>query len=375
MNDTAVRAVDIDVDPAVSDTLPGWVYTDPEVLATERTRVFFRTWHYAGATGELRNAGDYVTAQLLDQNILVMRGRDGVLRGFYNVCQHRAHELLEGRGNARVVTCPYHAWSYQDDGALRTARGAEKQPGFVAERFCLKPVRVEVFAGKFVFFNLDPEAPALADIAGDLAADIMAHTPEFDRLEPMAPKEPRVIRANWKVVLDNFHECYHCGPAHPAFADIIDMACYRTEITGLWSKQHGRLAKLENKAYPVAEDANHATAFWWLWPSTTFGFMPGDPGLSISSTLPAGMGAEGVGVTRRRFFSFGLPGAVPDQAKLDYGANVLGPEDVAICESVQRGLASRGYSAGRFVHDPAGGQTTEAAVHHFHRLYAAAMGF
>jgi choline monooxygenase len=370
MNDYARTPVAIHADPAQSETLPGWVYTSEEHLKAEREKLFFKTWHYAGAIEELPNPGDYITARLLDQSILVLRGRDGSLRGFYNVCQHRAHELLEGSGNARVVTCPYHAWSYHDDGSLRTARGAERQPHFDPARFCLKPVRIEVFAERFIFFNLDPAATPLADLAPGLAADIVAETPDFARLRPIPPSPPRPVQANWKVVLDNFHECYHCGPAHPAFADLIDMACYRTTTNGLWSKQKGQLAKPDNKAYPVAPDANHMTVFWFLWPTTTFGFLPGSPSLSVTSTRPITAGA-----TIRAFHNFAVPGAPVDEAKRHYGQTVLGPEDVAICEAVQRGLNSRGYTAGRFVHDPAGGQTTEAAVHHFHRLYAETMEF
>lgn len=364
------RSVTLLADPARSDTLPGWVYTDPATLATEAERVFFRTWQYAGAAQALVKPGDYITTRVLGQSVLVMRGRDGTIRGFYNVCQHRAHELLEGCGNSRVVTCPYHAWSYADDGSLRSARGAERQPGFEPARFCLKPVRVEVFAGKFVFYNLDPDAAPMRELAPDLAAELRVEIPQFDALVPADTATARPMAANWKVVLDNFHECFHCGPAHPAFSDMLDMANYRTTIHGLWSKQAGHLARLDNKAYPVAADANHAARFWWLWPNTTFGMMPGAPSFSVSTTLP-----DGVGRSVRHFQRFMLPGATPDPIALDYGRNILGPEDVAICESVQRGLASRGYTAGRFVHDPAGGQTTEAAVHHFHRLYAEAMGF
>lgn len=370
MNATALPSPVVHTDPACSDTLPGSVYTSEASLSAEREKLFFSSWHYAGASGQLVNPGDYLTARLLDQSIVVMRGRDGALRGFYNVCQHRAHELLEGNGNVRVITCPYHAWSYNDDGRLRTARGTERQPGFSPERFSLKPVRVEVFAEKFIFFNLDPAAPRLADIAGDLAADIMAETPDFARLEAARPSPPYPIQANWKVVLDNFLECYHCAPAHPAFVDLIDMARYRIATAGLWSKQTGQLARPDSKAYPVAAEANHTTVFWFLWPTTTFGFLPGAPSLSVTTTAPITAGA-----TIRRFQNFALPGAAPDEAKIAYGQTVLVPEDIAICESVQRGLASRGYTAGRYVHDPEGGQTTEAAVHHFHRLYAAAMGF
>ena len=370
MNQVNFPTVRIDADPAVSNTLPSWVYTAPEALAQEQEHIFFRTWHFAGATAALQQSGDYITAGVLGQNILVMRGRDGQLRGFYNVCQHRAHELLEGSGNARVVTCPYHAWSYHDDGSLRTARGAERQSGFVSERFCLKPVRVEVFAEKFVFFNLDPDAASMASQYGDLAVEIMAETPEFDRLVPTDPRPARPMAANWKVVLDNYHECYHCGPAHVAFSDMLDMSCYRTSINRLWSKQSGQLAKLDNKAYSVAADANMQARFWWLWPTTTFGVMPGDPFLTVSSVLPLTPTTS-----IRHFHGFALPGSTMDPARVAYNQTVLVPEDVAICESVQRGLASHGYSAGRFVHDPDGGQTTEAAVHHFHRLYAEAMRF
>ena len=369
MNETAPLSVAIPADPALSETLPGPAYTSEENLAAEREKLFFRTWHYAGAASGLTNPGDYLTTRLLDQSVLVMRGRDGALRGFYNVCQHRAHELLEGNGNARVIVCPYHAWSYHDDGRLYRARGAERQPGFVPGQFCLKPVRVEVFAEKFVFFNLDSAAPRLADIAGDLAADIMAETPDFARLEPVSPAPPYPIQANWKVVLDNFLECYHCGPAHPAFVDLIDMGCYRTTVAGLWSKQKGRLARPDNMAYPVAGDANPMTVFWFLWPATTFGFLPGAPSLSVTATTPVAAGS-----TLRRFHNFAVPGSVPDAAKCAYGQSVLVPEDIAICESVQRGLASRGYRTGCFVHDPEGRHTTEAAVHHFHQLYRVAMG-
>ena len=145
---------------------------------------------------------------------------------------------------------------------------------------------------------------------------------------------------------------------------------YRTIAAGLWSKQKGQLARTDNTAYPVAAEANHLTAFWFLWPTTTFGFLPGTPSLSVASTFPLGAGAS-----IRNFHNFALPGAARDEARTAYSQNVLGPEDVAICESVQRGLGSRGYTAGRFVHDPDGGQTTEVAVHHFHRLYAETMGF
>jgi len=364
------RRANLDPDPALSYTLPGWAYVDPEIFEREKEAIFYRHWHYAGAADELRNPGDYVTASILDQNVIVIRGKDGVLRGFYNVCQHRAHELLSGRGNAKIVTCPYHAWSYHADGKLRTARGAEKVAGFDKKEFCLKSVRVEVFADLFVFFNLDPDAVPLSEQAADLAEEIRTEIPRFSELtsRPLAAwGDP--IEANWKVVVDNYLECYHCRPAHPAFADLVDMDGYKTEAKGIWSSQKGGIGRFDNKAYAVAKDAPVQDArFWWLWPTTTFNSLPGQNGLSVGQFMPAGpTTCLSLGQ------NFMLPGEVRDTERQAYGANVLGPEDNMLCEAVQRGLASRGYGAGRFIHDPEGGETTEAAVHHFHRLVANAL--
>lgn len=351
-------------DPARSSTLPGRLYVDPDILARERVSLFFRSWNYAGGLSELGQPGDYVTTRLFEQNVIVMRGRDGVLRGFHNVCQHRAHELLEGRGNARTIVCPYHAWSYADDGRLLSARGLEKQPDFDASRFCLKPVRVDVLADAFVFFNLDPDARPLGELAGDLDADLRAMLPALPGYPAQALAEARRIAANWKVVVDNFLECYHCAPAHPAFCDLVDMASYRMTAQGLWSSQKGALRHGDNAAYRVTDDAGEKRAlFWWLFPSTVINVMPGAPEVVVGTILP-----DGVGHTLRRFQRFAPAGAEPDAAREAYERAVLGPEDVAICESVQRGLNSLGFDRGRIVHDATNPHHGEAAVHHFHKM-------
>lgn len=351
-------------DPARATTLPGRLYVDPDVLARERTSIFFRAWHYAGGSSELTRTGDYVTARLLDQNVFIIRGRDDVLRGFHNVCRHRAHELLEKYGNARGIVCPYHAWSYSIEGKLLSARGLEKQPDFDAARLCLMPIRVDVLADAFVFFNLDPDAKPLGELAGDLDADLRAMLPALTGYPAGFMGEPRRIAANWKVVVDNFLECYHCAPAHPAFCDLVDMASYRMTAQGLWSSQKGVLRRGDNAAYPVADDAGEKRAlFWWLFPSTVINVMPGEPGVVVGTILP-----DGVGHTLRRFQRFAPPGAGRDTARAAYEDEVLGPEDVAICESVQRGLRSLGYDLGRIVHDPADPHHGEAAVRHFHQL-------
>ena len=358
----------VDADPARASTLPGRLYTDADTLARERTALFFRAWHYAGGLSELRLPGDYVTTRLFDQNVIVIRGRDGKLRGFHNVCQHRAHELLEGSGNTRTIVCPYHAWSYTDDGRLLSARGLEKQPDFDAARFCLKPVRIDVLADALVFFNLDPHATALAETAGDLDADLRAMLPALPGYPARPVGEAKRIAANWKVVVDNFLECYHCAPAHPAFCDLVDMASYRMTAQGLWSSQKGTLRHGNNAAYPVADDGEQRALFWWLFPSTVINVMPGQPEVVVGTILP-----DGVGHTVRRFQRFAPEGAQPDPAREIYEREVFGPEDVAICESVQRGLNSLGFDRGRIVHDTTTPHHGEAAVHHFHQLVLRAL--
>ncbi|MGA2343802.1 MAG: aromatic ring-hydroxylating dioxygenase subunit alpha, partial [Steroidobacteraceae bacterium] len=203
---------------ATSPTLPGWAYTDPAVFEREREAIHFRSWHYAGTTQELSKPGDYLTAQILDQNIIVIRGKDGALRGFYNVCQHRGHELLRGRGRVNAITCPYHAWTYGLDGGLNSARGTAELPNFERAAFNLKPVRVEVFVGKLIFFNLDADARPLIEQAADLAEDLMTEIPSFERLTVTPGLATAQIRANWKVTVDNYLECYHCRVAHPALS-------------------------------------------------------------------------------------------------------------------------------------------------------------
>ena len=112
-----------DADPEKSWTIPKSYYTDPAVYEREKEAIFFRSWNYVCHSGQVAEPGAYHTIQIADQNVVVLRGQDGVLRAFYNVCSHRAHELLSGCGHTRMITCPYHAWTYHTDGRLRSAVG------------------------------------------------------------------------------------------------------------------------------------------------------------------------------------------------------------------------------------------------------------
>ncbi|MCY4313928.1 MAG: Rieske (2Fe-2S) protein, partial [Gammaproteobacteria bacterium] len=139
--------------PGESYTMPARFYTDPAVYELEMEKIFFCSWIYVGHVSQLRAPGDYLTAKINDQDLLVIRSHSGELRAFYNVCAHRGHELLYGQGSINLIVCPYHAWSYDFDGNLKMARNSENVDGFNKSDFSLKSVRVEEFCS-MVFINL-----------------------------------------------------------------------------------------------------------------------------------------------------------------------------------------------------------------------------
>jgi carnitine monooxygenase subunit len=362
------RRLAVTGDPSYSHSLPGWAYLDPEIYEREKEEIFYKTWQYAGWVGDLKEPGDYITASMLDQSVIILKGANGQLHGFHNVCQHRGHQLLAGTGRVGNITCPYHAWTYQLDGTLRTARGAEKLERFNAAQFHLKPVRVEVFCEKFVFYNLDNGAKPLGELAGDLAEDIRKETYRFGLLDRQERKRfgAREVNANWKIVMDNFQECYHCRAAHPGFSAYYNMATYKVETHGYWSCQRGEARNHTKSAFTEETGAKtNKVRFWWLFPNTTFNSRTEDPeAMGVTVRIPTDLTHTDAWMDLYR-----QPGTVqpPNPAPLTFD------EDDVINEAVQRGLASKGYDSGRFIYDPEHLETTEEAVHIFHKLIVEAL--
>lgn len=365
---------ELTADPARSAALPGYLYSDPAVFAAEKTRLFHKSWQCVGHDSEVPNAGDYLCARIVDQSLFVLRGADGKLRAFHNVCQHRAHQLLKGRGNvAAVIVCPYHAWSYDLDGKLRAARATRQLPDFDPAAYGLEPVRLETPLG-FLFVNLDPQAASLQESAGDMFADLAGAAPWLAELSVneghFSGDDDPPLAANWKVLAENCLECYHCAPAHKAYAELVDVGRYELSQRGAWMKSAAPLRRHDSGAYRVgpAEPVQHST-FWHLFPNIEFGMMPGDAAISMFRFEPAS--AE---ETRITWFLLTRPGAQLPADRVAYMREVFWPEDAAICQSVHRGLKSLGYRRGRFVAGPQAGGISEINVHAFQRRYAAAMG-
>ncbi|NEB02719.1 Rieske 2Fe-2S domain-containing protein [Streptomyces sp. SID13726] len=338
-------------------------YVDPKWLDAEMKGVFARTWQWICHVEKLREPGSYVSATVAGMPVAVVRDRDGTLRAFYNVCKHRAHELLSGSGTTRNIVCPYHAWTYTLAGELRSARRADAMPTFDKSRICLDRVPVEEFGG-CVYVNLDPAAEPLARQAPDLAAEIAHWAPDIAELTH-AKRLTYELRSNWKNVVDNFLECYHCHIAHKEFVDLVDMRTYDVRTHGIWSSHFAEAGKGENSAYDVSGATVDQHAVWWLWPNTCLLRYPGRGNFMVLQIQPAGPE-----LTLETWdFYFETAELTPAEAEsVKYIDDVLQQQDITLVESVQRGMRTPVFDQGRIVYDPSGTGLSEHGVHHFHGL-------
>jgi phenylpropionate dioxygenase-like ring-hydroxylating dioxygenase large terminal subunit len=328
-------------------TLPAWIYTDPAVFQHERRHFFPGAWHYVGSEADVAQPGDYIALTVADEPVLLVRGTDGELRAFHNVCRHRGSVICKGSGHRKVLQCPYHAWTYGLDGRLLKARELDGLTEADRAELGLVPLRLERL-GPFLFVQPDPSGPAFAEIAGPLPADLAGH--DLSTL-----RKRRTLRysiaANWKVVVDNFLECYHCAVAHPSFADLIDLSRYTFTTYQRCSLQVGPIQDAQGEA---------ESRFYWLWPTFMLNLYPG-PIVSINVILPDG--PERTTAWFELYFPEDTPAATEEEwvAFIDQ----VQREDTALCEDVQVGLHSRAYTRGRYA-------PSEICVHHFHQLLAEA---
>ena len=338
-------------------------YTDAQWAEADLRAIFARTWQWICHVERLREPGSFVAGSVAGMPVAVVRGRDGELRAFYNVCKHRGHELLRGSGTTGAIVCPYHAWTYGLDGQLKAARRADAMPTFDKREICLDRVRVEEFGG-MVYVNLDPAAAPLREQAGDLGREIARWAPDVARLTH-AKRLTYEIGSNWKNVIDNFLECYHCHVAHKEFVELVDMDTYEVRTHGIWSSHFAEAGKHENAAYDVSGASVTEHAVWWLWPNTCLLRYPGRGNFMVLQVLPDGPGRT---LETWDFFfeTAELEGAETESVR--YIDEVLQVQDITIVESVQRGMRTPAFDQGRIVYDPADPGLSEHGVHHFHGL-------
>ena len=358
-----------DPDPAKSLSLAAAAYTDPDWYRADQAAIFARTWQWVCHVEKVRNPGSYLATEIAGRPIAVVRDRDGVLRAFYNVCKHRAHHLLTGEGETTRIMCPYHAWVYDLTGQLRRAPETENLDGFDPDVICLDEVQVEEFCG-FIYVNLDPNARPLAEVSGDLAAEILHWAPDIGDLT-FGHRLTYDIKSNWKNVVDNFLECYHCPTAHKDFCTLVDMDTYKVTTHGIYSSHMADAGQGQNAAYDVSNATVRTHAVWWLWPTTCLMRYPGRSSMIVLNIIPAGPDRT------LETYDFFLETPEPDEMELEairYLDEVLQVEDIGLVESVQRGMETPAFQQGRIVHDPEGSGKSEHAVHHFHGLVLDAYG-
>ncbi len=340
-------------------TLPASWYTDSAIFALEQQRIFRRCWQYAGLTEQVASPGDFFTCRLGEVPVVVVRDVEGQLRAFVNVCRHRGSELvLDTSGNRKTLQCHYHAWTYNLDGSLRAAPGTKDEPGFCKEEFSLFPLPLETW-GPFIFVNPDRQATPLAQMLGRLPQMVEATGLPLHAIRKRV-RRTYEIAANWKVVVDNYLECYHCPIAHPAFSQLIELDQYQVREYEYFSTQGGPVkasASSQDNLYDTS-DGVRAGFYAFLWPNFTLNIYPGPGNVSLNLFVPVDVNRT---LAIYEYCFVDAVGQEEEQAFIKFIDQVQ-EEDIVLCESVQRGLRSGYFDQGRLI------LTRENGLRHFQKL-------
>lgn len=335
-------------------------YTDPKIFEIENAGLLAKTWQFAGHVSQVENIGDYFTFSIAGEQLFCVRDRSGEIRAYYNVCQHRAHELVSGVGNAKLLVCPYHAWTYELTGELRSGPNVKSVPGFDRSEICLTSVKIENFHG-FLFANLDADAKPMDEWFPNVRTELGDFVPHIEKLKPLEWVEiPE--NCNWKVSVENYSECYHCSLNHATFATgVVKPETYNIMPQGYCLRHTTECQNLESMTYPIDLASNeHAGDYssWFLWPMFSFQVYPGNV---LNTYHWRAVDANHVVVWRGWYTIDGVDDDVIHRlAAQDRETTV--EEDIHLVESVQRGLQSRGYRPGPLVVDPKCGVNSEHSV-------------
>jgi phenylpropionate dioxygenase-like ring-hydroxylating dioxygenase large terminal subunit/AcrR family transcriptional regulator len=342
-------------DPGIKLTLPGWSYCSEEFHALEREKIFLQSWQVVGHQSELPETGDYQTFEFFGRRGFVVRGQDGVLRAFHNVCAHRAHAVVTGdRGRCpKHLTCMYHGWTYHLDGRNRSVSAADTFPKFDRSQYGLKPIELEVFMG-FVFVRFEGGEPSVAERMAPHAAEL-AHY----RMEDMVPLDDlwtNDLAIDWKNVVENYVEDYHFPMGHPGLSALMEPQYDRENFPGgtmrlshrmrekplrSWSAE--RYAKLLPPIEHLPEDQRRRWTYFGLYPNVYFDVYP--EWMDFFHVLPLGAGR-----TLIRSRSYGFRDDRREMKAARWLCSRLNArvqaEDEVLTESVQRGLESGAYTQG-----------------------------
>ena len=343
-------------------TLPAALYTDHAVFAVEKEKIFLRTWQVVGHASQVANPGDYFTTELAGEPLILARGIDGMLRGFYNVCRHRAGPAAEGCGSRKLFRCGYHGWTYDLDGSLISATEMEGVNGFRAEDFALATVRTEEWFN-LVFVNFDSQAAPLLESLGELSKQSQKFP--FTSMK-LFERRTYHMQCNWKTYVDNYLEGYHLPSVHPGLNRELDYSAYIVEPHVGYVRQFSPIRGAQpgdatpRRYQEAGEDLT--TDYFWIFPNWMLNCYPDNVSLNIVLPLEP--------ERTLAVFEWYLPekdhSSAAAKASVDFSDQIQ-IEDVAICETVQKNLRSRSYSRGRY------SLKQENGVHSFHRMYCDVM--
>jgi phenylpropionate dioxygenase-like ring-hydroxylating dioxygenase large terminal subunit len=343
-----------DVDPDADWSLPGWIYTDPEFFAVEMERVIRPSWQIVCHVSEIPGAGDYQTIDYLGESVVVIRGEDGAVRAFTNVCRHRAMRLVEGpSGCAKKLICPYHAWTYESDGRLSGVPMKSEYPALKLEESGLVPVALEVWQG-FVFVCLQPGSfPSVAEMMAPVAEEAALY--RFEEMKRMAPVRLRPRGVNWKNVGDNYSDNLHIPVSHDGLTRLVGKS-YRIEAHGWLDRLSGVVAdndkqnfweKVYRRHMPrvahLSEERHRLWLYYKLWPNMAFDIYADQ--IDFMQWLPVSPTT-----CLLREVAYALPDSRREMKLVRYANwrinRVVNAEDTWLIERVQQGMASASYGAG-----------------------------
>jgi choline monooxygenase len=338
-------------------TIPAPWYVDSRILDLERTTVFSRSWQMVGRADQLHEPGQYITCEVAGEPILVVRGNDLLLRGFFNVCRHHAAAVMvEPEGIAVHLRCPYHGWTYSLEGQLKGTPDFAEVCNF--DRGASGMVSVETGVWQdWVFVKLERDGPTLEDfIEEHLRAQIASLY--VDKLHWMERRR-YVVDCNWKVFVDNYLDGgYHVPHLHKGLDSVLDYSKYTIENGKRFCLQSSPVVTQGAEGRTGAVRQGDRAFYYWLYPNFMINWYDG----VMDTNLVCPLGVDRTEVIFDFYFA-----DVSEQARERQLASIavgqrIQDEDAGICRSVQRGLASRAYHAGRL------SVRREAGEHLFHRL-------
>ncbi len=340
---------------ATARTIPNSWYTSPVVAQAERASVFGESWQMVGRAEQVAVPGSFLTANIAGEPVLIVRGDDGTLRGFFNVCRHRAAPLLtEPCGTATKLRCRYHGWTYDLAGRLKGTPEFDGVGEFRKEDNGLVPLTVAIW-GPFVWAHCGTPTESIEQFLEPMPAW------SIGKLEGLAfaRRVEYELACNWKVYVDNYLDGgYHVNTVHPALAGVLDYAEYRTTLHANASVQTSPLKSGDPNDPATRTRTGTEAAYWWVFPNFMLNHYAG----VMDTNLVLPLAPDRCRVIFDYYFADGTPRDFIDQSVAV--AHQVQIEDVQVSEEVQRGLNSRSYTVGRF------SVKREAGGHHFQRLLA-----